>query len=326
MSVEVLNAGFVTTIQDRGRQGFAAEGWRACGACDAWAARMANLMAGNGPWAAVVETTAWGLTLRFQEACVTAFSGLSVQGTLRGQDVPMNQPLLAEAGDVLELRILQGVRAYVAVRGGILVPEVLGSRATDLACGIGGLEGRRLKAGDVLPIGPQSPEGFPKLQRRAAMLRRILKMEHPAAGEDACVRVLPGPDIGLFPEEARRAFVSAPYRVGADSNRMGLRLEGQGVIPADGKMDVLSGAVVSGSVQIAASGQPIVMLCDHQTTGGYAQLAVVSPLDLPILAQVKPGGQVRFQWADPSDQLRAYRKQERAWRFGTRLMNGKETA
>ena len=323
MGIEVVNAGFVTTVQDPGRRGHAAQGWRECGTCDAWSARTANLMAGNGPEAAVVETTALGMTLRFREACIAAFSGLSVEGTLRGAAVPMNRPLLAEAGDVLEIRILEGLRAYVAVQGGIQVPEVLGSRSTDMTCGIGGLEGRRLKAGDVLPVGRQRPESFPGLARRASLLQRLMPLRHPAA-QSSCIRVLPGPDAGLFPETERQKLVSSGYRVGSDSNRMGLRLEGEKVVPSGGNMDVLSGAVVSGSVQIAASGQPIVMLCDHQTTGGYTQIAVVSPLDLPVLAQVRPGEMIRFAWADPEEQLRAYRKTERMRRFGSRFLNGKD--
>jgi biotin-dependent carboxylase-like uncharacterized protein len=214
---------------------------------------------------------------------------------LNGEPVPMTEAIPVRSGDRLDLGpAVRGVRAYLAVAGGIDVPVVLGSRSTDLKAGIGGFEGRKLRTGDVLRTLPRKSAE----EERAASVsaRPVLQRLREAADAEGvtAIRFRFGPQDSRFSEEAKRQFTRNVYTVGAASDRMGYRLEGPAVETAGGT-DILSDGICFGSIQIPADGRPIVMMADHQTTGGYAKIGTVLSGDLPLLAQLGPGKKIRFE-------------------------------
>ncbi|MBQ9307384.1 MAG: biotin-dependent carboxyltransferase family protein [Clostridia bacterium] len=304
---EVLRPGLLTTVQDAGRTGHAHEGFPTCGAMDPFYYALVNSLCGNAPGAAVLECTALGPKLKVQGRALVAVSpnaGVSVNGsTVQGAT-----PILLEDGDELEITEIRGLRAYIACYGGFDVLQVLGSRSTDLKTHIGGMDGRGLKTGDSLKSLKEC--GW---FRRKQILRRASHFqlpEHPWKAEaETVICVTPGPQSARFAGEGMDTFLGGTYAISPDSNRMGIRLTGPGIASVDGTTDILSDGMLSGSIQVSAGGQPIIMTADHQTTGGYAKIAVVIPSDLPVLAQLMPGARVRFQMVDEAEALRRYRQQ-----------------
>ena len=323
MSLCVLNPGPLTTVQDLGRVGCAAEGYRRCGAADGYAARLANLLLGNEPGEAVLETTLRGPEVQFVTAAVFALTGAQAPATLDGKPVPWFAPVFAPAGSRLTVGAAPaGLRSYLAVWGGIATPPVRGSRSTDLACHLGGFQGRALHPGDVLPLARTGQEAAARWQE---LCRRHL--DRPLGDETArhggalwrqlgaerlpLLRAVPGPQTDAFTSAARQVFTHGVYRLTADCNRMACKLQGP-VLETVAGSDILSDGIVEGSVQVSGNGQPIVMLADHQTTGGYAKIATVIGADLPVLAQLRPGQAVAFDWTDPAGAVAAARRQA-AW-------------
>lgn len=311
---EVLRSGPLTTVQDLGRRGHAELGFAECGACDKYALRLANLLCGNEEGEAALEYTLSGPALRFTQDAVFVLAGAETEATLDGAPCPMYAPCLAPAGAVLDVgSCVNGLRGYIAVRGGIAVPAYLGSRATDLKCHLGGFAGRALKAGDRVPIVADGDARAQAavLSRRAAGIERGLfapLIPRGWLGWEALpvLRAVPGPQDDTFTEAGLAAFAREIYTVSPKSDRMAARLAGQAVA-AKGGVDIVSDGIVEGSVQIAADGQPIVMLADHQTTGGYAKIATVLPTDIPALAQLRPGARVRFRLVTREEGMRALR-------------------
>lgn len=324
--IEVIVPGALSTVQDVGRAGHAAEGFPECGACDKYAMALANLLCGNTDClhTAVLEMTLMGATLRAQRSMLAALTGAQAASTINGQSVPMNRPFLMKAGDVLEIGAFSsGLRGYLAVSGGFDVPAVLGSRATDVKSRIGGLEGRALRAGDTLPVG----QGDASARRLSALLRVadaiaqkpwLLRPSTPQGflGEAVLplLRAVPGPQDEAFTAEGLHTFTHGVYTVSPDSGRMAARLSGPAVASLRGS-DILSDGIVEGSVQISANGQPIVMLADHQTTGGYAKIATVLSCDLPALAQTRPGTPVAFRFVTPAGGMQALRLERSKWSY-----------
>lgn len=301
--MKILSPGTLTAVQDMGRAGHAAEGYPECGACDKYALALGNLLCGNAEDAAALEMTLCGASVAFDQPAVIALTGAACSPTLDGRAVPMNAPVRIPAGAALDVgAFASGLRAYLCVRGGVDVPPVLGSRSTDLKCHIGGFEGRALRKGDVLPIGASAaPVSLSGLERAARTLREkpwLLRPRtaHAYLGEQVIplLRAVPGPQDDAFTEDGRRAFFTGLYAVTTDASRMGVKLSGPPVAAAHG-FDILSDGIVEGSVQISANGQPILMLADHQTTGGYAKIATVIPPDLSAAAQLRPGETVAFR-------------------------------
>lgn len=306
MAIEVIHPGLLTTVQDMGRVGHAADGYPECGACDKEGFILTNILVGNHGDEAVLECTCLGPVLRFTEIAVVAVCG----GTpaVDGIPVPCGYPYLVCAGSTLSIGQTKGMRAYIAVHGGIAVEPVLGSRSTDLFTHIGGCQGRACKAGDVLPTAVyNAPAVYRSLRQRIQE-----PMLPPAAAEIAAIHVIPGPQDDLFTAEETQTFYGSIYKVSVDSNRMGVRLTGNPVT-AGRSTDILSDAILEGSIQISANGLPIIMLADHQTTGGYAKIATVVPTDIPLLAQLQPGSQLRFEKIDPELALARYRKKNEEW-------------
>jgi len=291
-AVEVLQAGLLTTVQDEGRPGWWRAGVSGSGAMDGPALRAANQLVGNPPGAAGLECTVAGPHLRFLVTTHFAVTGGDLSPVLQRDDlgvwpVPPGAPVLARAGNVLSFDGRRsGCRAYVGLTGGIDVPLMLGSRSTDLAAGFGGIDGRALRAGDLLAIGRRDlggsggAEELPPLEDRA---------------NDVTVRVVLGPQDDHFPAHALTAFLGEAYALAPESDRVGCRLRGPR-LEHRGAAEIVTDGMVPGCVQVPPDGQPIVMMAGGPTTGGYPKIATVVSADLPALAQLLPGeGRVRFR-------------------------------
>lgn len=316
MSLRVARPGLLTTVQDRGRYGWQQHGVVVGGAIDAWALRVANLLAGNSADAAVLEATLIGPTLEFRHDHLFALAGADLGAALDGEPVQAFRPCAARAGSVLSFAGPRaGCRAYLAIAGAIDVAPVLGSRSTDLRAAIGGVEGRALARGDVLPVGAASSWS-------RAWLEHLLSRERPCAEWGAgpsvqgrpsaapVVRALRGLEYEFFTEESRRALFDCEFRVSARSDRMGYRLEGPR-LALERPLELLSAPVVRGTLQVPPGGDPIVLMADGQTVGGYPRIAQVITVDLPILAQAAPGARVRFREVSLAEAQALYLSAER---------------
>lgn len=303
-SVRVIRGGMLTTIQDSGRWGYQSRGVPVAGPMDPVSHRLANALVGNDRGAATLEVTLLGPELEFEDERVVAVTGADFEITLDGKPVLAGAPFMVSAESHLRFGPRRrGARAYLAIRGGVAVPPVLGSRATHLISGMGGFGGRALKAGDRLPLGVAEvtrPTAAPLGDRLVPL------PAHPAR-----LRVLPGPQAEAFAAEAFSALQSAPYAVGQQSDRMGFRLEGPRLAHARGA-DIISDATPLGVLQVPASGQPILLMADRQTTGGYPKIATVISADLAVAGQLGPGDTIVFSVCDPHEAMAALIAQERA--------------
>lgn len=286
MSVKVLVPGPLTTVQDLGRFGYQKSGIPCSGVMDQRAYRIANELLGNCRGEAVLEHTLFGGSYLFSADTVIALTGADMTAAINGSPCPLGRPVPVRAGDILSLGMArQGCRTYLAAAGGFDVPTVLGSRSTDLKCGIGGYQGRALRAGDILKTGP-APASYEKIKENYA--------PQPEYGSDMTVRVIEGPQADYFTPQGLDTFYSAPYMVSEQSDRMGCRLNGPSIESIRGT-DIVSDGVVFGSIQVTSSGHPIVLMADRQTTGGYAKIATVITEDLPLLVQARPGNIIHFK-------------------------------
>lgn len=287
MSIEVLHPGLLTTVQDLGRTGYQRFGVSVSGAVDPRSAAVANILAGNPDGEAVLECTVLGPQLRFDAPAVIAVTGADLGPTLDGVPVENYRALRVQAGQTLRFTGPKcGCRAYLAVSGGLDVPEVMGSRSTYMKAKIGGWHGRKLEKGDVLPL--RAPGTEPK-----ALENRALAPEFRGRSEYT-LRVVMGPQDNAFTPGGVSAFLSGVYTVTPEFDRMGCRMEGP-EIEHNGSADILSDGIAFGAVQVPDSGQPIVMLADRQTTGGYTKIANVISADFRLLGQLKSGDRVRFE-------------------------------
>jgi antagonist of KipI len=290
MSVRVVSPGLFTTVQDLGRWGWQAHGVPVSGAMDARSHRRANALVGNDVTCATLEVTIVGPELAFERGARVAVSGAMFTLALNGREVEQEVAHDVSAGDVLAFgRRQRGARAYVAVAGGFDVPMVLGSRSTHVRSRLGGFEGRALRVGDRLPIGATE-----------AMMRATDARENTSHVSDGLpdggtrVRVLPGPHVSWLDNDGRQLLVSATYRLSAHSDRMGYRLNGPplGVTTET----LLSTATLAGGVQVPPGGEPILLMADRQTTGGYPIVAAVAADDLGAAGQLAPGDWIAFDW------------------------------
>lgn len=281
MSLQILRAGPLTTVQDLGRNAWRDRGISRCGALDELALAWGNLLVGNTVDAAGLEFTLGAASLRLDADCCIAVTGTDADATLDGRPLRPWWRQHVRAGQTLKLAApRERMRSYLAVSGGIAVAAALGSRSTDLKAGFGGLAGRALHDGDRLPLQPPTT-----LPSRAIGIR--------PPDWDATVRVLPGPEHEDFSPAARAAFWDSDWQVTPQSNRMGYRLAGPELQRERGE-ELPSHGVLPGVIQVPPSGQPIVLLADAQTTGGYPKIGVVIRADLWKLAQLRLGGTLRF--------------------------------
>jgi antagonist of KipI len=299
--LHVVRPGMLTTIQDAGRWGWQGRGVSVAGPMDPYAHRLANALVGNSSSAATLEVTLTGPELECEDERMLAVTGADFDVALDDLAVRMNTAFVAPAGSRLRFgRRRRGARAYVAIGGGIVVPPVLGSRATHVLGHMGGVAGRPVRAGDRLPLGPPNPgsdlSGGP--------------MTFPVLAEErARVRVVPGPHSGRFDAEALDRLQSAPYVVEPASDRMGFRLRGPSIDA--GRGELISDAVPLGALQVPPSGHPILLMADRPTTGGYPIVATVISADVGVAGQLGPGDAVSFAVCSRQDALAALIARER---------------
>jgi antagonist of KipI len=304
--IQVQAPGLLTTVQDLGRDGFGAMGVSPSGAADPIALRTGNRLVGNAEGAAGLEMTLLGGTFAFPEGAVLALSGSDFGAALDDKPVELWKSFEARAGQTLRLGPTRsGARCYLCVRGGIEVKDFLGSASTHLLSGLGGLEGRALRKGDVLKIGETSGS-YRKRTLAAKSLERLSARK--------ILRVTPGPQSEWFPEAARRLFYSNAYGVAEETNRMGIRLQGEAVpmisrgaaneetgrnaFATVGAGEMISEGVSLGAIQVPEGGSPIILFVEQQTTGGYAKIANVISADLSSLGQLRPRDEIRFERVD----------------------------
>ena len=299
-SLLVLRPGMLTTVQDLGRWGWQSSGVPVSGPMDMYSHRLANRMVRNPEEAAALELTMTGPELQARGTVVCATAGARFSVTVDGTPVDTGAPF--EVRDSSRLRFgarAAGARATLAVRGGLDVPETFGSRATSIVCRMGPFGGRALAAGDELPVGVLPSSGL--LSGKPLQL--------PAGG--ARVRVLLGPHDRLFTAGAVEALLSTRFVVTPQSNRMGYRLSGEGLTARDAPA-VLSEATPIGTIQVPGSGQPILLMADRQTTGGYPKIATVITADLPLAGQLAPGDWIEFAGCSRAEAIDALESCEAA--------------
>ncbi len=280
--IEILHAGLCDLVMDLGRPGWGALGVPAGGAADPVALATANRLAGNPAEAAALEIVQRGPLLRFPQGGVVALTGAPfVASRSSGAALAWNETLVLAAGETLSLeRARSGCRCWLAVRGGVTVPPLLGSRSTFLPGGFGGHAGRALQAGDRLDTG--APAGD----------MHLLRAQPPADMAEAPLRVVAGPQVGLFDDAGLATFFGGRFRVDAATDRRGVRLSGPAVTHA--RSELPSQGVLPGAIQVPPDGQPILLGWDGPVTGGYPVIGTVIEADWPRLAQLKPGDAVRF--------------------------------
>lgn len=299
--IEVIKPGLLTTIQDLGRWGYQRYGLSPSGALDSFAFLAANLLIGNPEDAAALEITVSGPTLKFHQDTLVAITGADLDPHLNSHPLPNWTACYIASGSILSFKQRKsGTRAYLSVWGGITVPPLMGSRSTYLLGHFGGLDGRPLKAGDLLPL-PPCPPDLKKLSGR--FLPNGLR---PAYDRHPTVRVILGPFADYFTAEGVHAFLNSPYLITPQSDRMGYRLQG---IPIARKIkeELITCGLANGTIQVPPDGQPIVLLADRQTIGGYPIIATVISADLPLIAQCAPGDKLRFTTTTLAEAQEAFR-------------------
>lgn len=303
MSLEILEVNGLATIQDAGRTGWRKFGVPASGAMDWFAFRAANRLAGNDPRAAAIELGMGGITLRTLRDCVIAVTGVGFALSIYIWDFPLWSSYYVRGGWTIRLdKLDSGLWAYLALSGGVQTPPTLGSASTYLRAPFGGLDGRRLQPGDVLHAGTLSRP----LTDLAA--RTLYPEARPAYSDTPILNVVPGPQAEYFPNESIEAFFSSEYLVTSLSDRMGYRLEGAPLAHRR-ETELLSEGMTMGAIQVPSAGQPIVMMADSPTTGGYPKIGTVVSADLPLLAQCVPGkSKIRFRRTTVAKAQRKYLK------------------
>jgi biotin-dependent carboxylase-like uncharacterized protein len=285
----------MTLVQDRGRTGYQELGVSVSGAVDTDSLDIGNLLVGNDPQRAALEVMLGGLEIEFSQTAIFALTGADTNATLDGIPLSPQISYTAHAGSRLVLRMAAGttgLRAYVAFSGGVETAAVLGSRSTHIASELGGVDGRPLE-GDILDIGNLSGDAQSGLV--------FATDEFAPSSADLEIRVVLGPQDDEFPDSGIETFLASTYEVTDQSNRQGLRLDGSIIESISGRYDIVSDAVVNGSIQVPGDGKPIILLADRQTTGGYAKIATVATSDLSKLGQASPGTKITFKRISVTD-------------------------
>ena len=283
MSIEILSPGISTTIQDRGRFGYQDKGIPVSGFMDVTSAHMANTLVTNEVDTAVIEMTLLGIKFKATQAITIAITGANMQPKLNGKSISMYKAIEVPKDGVVSFKgATKGVYGYVAVYGGLKIPRILESKSTYVPAKLGGFKGRVLQKGDVLPVLHQTLKSVQS------------KVKAPEFPLNVTLRCLQGPEWDWFSEESKATFFKTLFTISKNSNRIGIRLEGNKVsLPI--KDEIISSGIVKGTVQITKSGQPIVMMADASTTGGYLRLVNLTNKACDALAQVPIGGKVTFK-------------------------------
>lgn len=304
MSIKVIRPGFLTTIQDLGRYGFQKYGVIISGAMDTISLRIANLLVGNKEDEAGLEVTLLGPTLIMEEDVLLAITGGNNTPTINGISIPLWRPVFVRKGSKLQFGSYQsGCRTYIAFAGGITINKVMESKSTYLRGKLGGFKGRALMTDDIVPIDHEGKNRIP--------IYLLLKNKNPSQpfsytewyvnpqvffplNSDGAIRILKGKQFHSFSLSSQLHFFEGTYKVTTESDRMGYRLSGP-PLRLNNTEEFLSEAVTHGTIQVPIDGQPIVLLADRQTTGGYPIIAHIATIDLPKVGQIKPGESIRFQ-------------------------------
>ena len=310
--MEILQPGLLTTVQDGGRWGFQQYGVPVCGAMDWSALARVNLLAGNAMGEAALEITGLGPVFRFLKDNCFALAGADCAAVLNSTPLKSGRAYFASAGDVLRMGSLtRGFRAYLTVSGGFDLPEIMGSRSTCLSAGFGGYQGRALQKGDRLAF------RCPQLWLHGLTERSLPERYDPMQP----VRVVLGPQADAFSEEVLARFFSSEYRLGQKCDRMGAQLEGSPLPLQPGRSaNIISDGITMGSIQVP-NGQPILMLADRQTTGGYVKLGAVITADLPLVAQKRPGDSICFQYCTVEEAQTLLRHMHRQLRYAAQALD-----
>ena len=283
--IRILDAGPLTTVQDLGRPGHLRYGIPPSGPVDRESFLLANRLVGNADTAAGLECTYMGPRFQVDRACAIAVTGAAAPVTVNGEPAPGWTTIVLGAGDTVRVGAPRaGVLSYLAFSGGLDVPVVLGSRSTYVRGRLGGLEGRALRPGDILK----------SLDGPLPMVRSLVTPPAVGGDEETIVRVVLGPQADRFTDEGLRTFLDSAYEMTPQSDRMGARLRGPRIAHARGH-DIISDGIALGTIQVPGDGQPIVLLVDRQSTGGYTKVATVCSFDIGRLGQVKPGRRLRFR-------------------------------
>ena len=287
MGFRVIKGGLLTTVQDLGRNGYQAQGFNVNGVMDRRAFRIANLLLDNPENEAVLECTLIGPTLEFTAPMIISITGGDFRPEINDEEVPMYTALYVAEGDVLKLGSARSGRScYIAFSNYLKVPVVMGSRSTNLKCRIGGFKGRKLEDEDYIET---------RITRRIYLptfLSRTLPLKEYEENK-ATIRVILGPEEEIFSKKGIKNFLETEYTVGAEFDRMGMRLEGTYIESKRGS-DIISDGIALGSIQVPSHGKPIILLADRQTTGGYGKIATVISVDLPKLVQRRMDDKIRF--------------------------------
>ncbi|PGU79857.1 biotin-dependent carboxyltransferase family protein [Bacillus cereus] len=315
MDVEVLHAGMFTTVQDLGRSYYQQFGVPVGGAMDKNALRLINMLVGNEENEAGLEMTILGPKLLIKKTTLLAIGGADMEPLLNGERIPLWRPILAEEGSMLCFgKVKSGCRAYVTFAGGIHIERTMGSKSTYIRAAIGGIEGRMLKKGDYFQIGaqPEMANRFiqdlqkdERIKTKWAISNSVLPKykKHPK------LRVIAHFEYNQFTEESRKAFFTKEYKVSNYADRMGYRVEGE-VLNRIEEKEILSSPVTFGTIQVPNGGHPIILMADRQTTGGYPRMGNIISVDLPLLAQLKPGDYVSFEKITLEEAEQLYIEQE----------------
>lgn len=283
--IKIINPGLLSSIQDTGRYGYQQYGMPVAGAMDTDALQLANWCVGNQADEACIESTILGAVIEFQFDTCIALCGAKTQAKINGEFSEMNRSILIKAGDQLEMGNVQsGCRIYLAIAGGFNIPELMNSKSTYLRGKFGGYEGRALATGDELEINQTNKQ----LKR---VLAQDLITDYASYTQ---IRVTAGAEVKRFTQEGIRSFLCSTYTLSPQSDRMGYRLSGTKIEHADGA-DIISSGIATGAIQVPGHGEPIIMMADHQTVGGYTKIANVIAADLPLLGQMKPGDKIKFK-------------------------------
>ena len=295
------SAGALTTIQDLGRVGYQQIGMPVAGVMDNYAARLANILVGNDENAALLETTLLGPEIEVRSDCLVAITGADMNASVNGVKIALWKAYKLKSGDVIKLSgALKGLRSYMAFSGGVMGDMVMESRATYLKGGIGGFNGRAVKTNDVVKIGECSNY----------LINELDSSFIPTYNDEIIIRAVKGPHDEKFTQKGLDLFFSQEYKIGSRSDRMGIFLEGEVLEFSGESADILSSAILMGSIQVANDGLPIILMADRQTTGGYAQVATVITPDLCELAQARPGTKVKFESVTVAESMDIYKAYE----------------
>ncbi|WP_078430026.1 biotin-dependent carboxyltransferase family protein [Alkalihalobacterium alkalinitrilicum] len=303
MSVKVIRPGLLTTVQDLGRAGLQKYGVVFSGAMDSYALRVANLLVGNEEGDAALEVTLTGPELEIEEDVLIAVTGGDLSPTIQNEPIPLWKPVFVKKGSVLKFGPCQfGCRAYIAMGGGIDVDEVMGSRSTYLRAGIGGFQGRALKVNDSIKLNPPSEQAQHLINQLSteenlpfsSATWSVNNVTYFQDQNHISIRVIRGSHYDLFTSECRGAIYEEVFKVTPQSDRMGYRLSGP-TLTLSQPLEMVSEAVALGTIQVPPDGNPIILLADRQTTGGYPRIGQVLSVDIPLIAQLKPGDAIKFK-------------------------------